>query len=184
MISRLMAVTLLLVAAALPALADDAALPDLTPKGQYLVMTQDDATSTSKCIGDPKTLLCAVETMMACWYRANDAFCRIAMGLDRNPDIAWSQPGPDVIYRIVRREVLTDRKFPWSPRRDLSWRPGGLIMQAGDIRIDITEVNCYEEISLKSCQHHWDSPLAYFVRHQGDRWVVIVWGDPYDPRNY
>jgi hypothetical protein len=42
-------------AAAFPALAGDVPLPPLTPKREYLVMTQEDATSTSNCIGNPVT---------------------------------------------------------------------------------------------------------------------------------
>jgi hypothetical protein len=183
MIPRLLVVAAFLAAAVAPALADDVPLPDLTPKGQYLVMTQDDATSTSNCIGNPETPMCAVETMMACWHRANDAFCRIAMGLDRNPGLAWSRPSPNVIYRIVRREVLTDRKFPWNPRRDPDWRPGGLVMQTGDTRIDVVERKCRHEISSAVCE----PPLftvSYIVRRQSDHWAVIDWGSPYDPRNH
>jgi hypothetical protein len=171
-----------LVAAAIPARADDVPLPELTPKGQYLVMTQDDATSTSKCIGDPKTPLCAVETEMAVQVRGKLDFQRIAMGLEGGPLFDDRKPGSPIIYRVVRREVLSDRRFPWNPKRDLGWRNGGLIMQAGDIRIDIIYVNCYREISLTACEHFWGSPEAYIVRRMGDRWVVITWGDPYDSR--
>jgi hypothetical protein len=165
-----------LAAAALPALADDVPLPELTPKGQYLVMTQDDATSTSKCIGDPKTPMCAVETLMACYQRGDENLCRVS-GLEPQPAL-----GGITIYRVVRREVLTDRHFPWTPVRDPKGRPGEIRMRAGDIRIDIITKHCRNDVSQRVCDVHWTFPEAYIVRQQDDRWKVTDGRPAYDLR--
>lgn len=184
MLARFLSAALVL-SAALPALAEDVPLPPLTPKGEYLVMTQDDATSTSKCIGSPVTPMCAVETMLACWSRAIDDLCRIAMAVGKNPDIGRGKPGPNMIYRVVRREVLNERTFPWPPKRDRSWRPGGLTMRSGDIRIDIIDKSCWDEISSAACDPVWSLvPTAFIVRQQNNRWTVITWGYAYDPRDW
>ena len=193
MVLRLPVVALsigVLLAAAFPARAGDAPaakvpLPPLTPKGVYRVLTQDDATSTSKCIGDPKTPLCAVETMMACWTRGSDDLCRIAMAVEKTPGFGTGGGGPNLIYRVVRSEILTDRKFPWRPARDRSWRLGGLTMHAGDIRIDTIDTDCWKgEISLAACEKAWSPvPRVFIVRRSGDRWVVVTWGEAYDPRD-
>jgi len=183
-----MAMRFLLVAAllpvALPAFAEDVPLPPITPEGQYLVMTQDDATSSSQCIGDPATPMCAVETMLACWHRARDDLCRVAMDVDQDPHFGGKSPGPNIIYRVVRTRTLTDRIFPWSPERDRSWRPGGLTMRAGDVQIDVVEKNCWHEVSAKACEPVWSLvPTAFIIRKNGERWIVITWGFAYDPRD-
>ncbi len=180
MTARLL-IAALIAAAAIPARADDVPLPDLTPKGEYRVMTQDDATSTSKCIGDPKTPLCAVETRIACFMRDNDELCRIAMDLDRNPGFGGFRTA-GTVYRVIRREVLTDHRFPWRPAHDLPWRPGDNNLVVGDIRIDTVEISCYKEVSPAACEHSGPT-ITYIVRRQGDRWAVIDWGRAYDPRH-
>jgi hypothetical protein len=179
MVPRLL-VAAFLSAAALPALADDVPLPDLTPKGQYLVMTQDDATSTSKCIGDPKTPLCAVETVRACYIRGKADLCRIGTGVEGYDQVNGIKLDNE-IYRVKRAEVLSDRRFPWNPKQDPR-RNGDINMQAGDIRIDIADKWCSKEIPPDGCGRNWMFPTAYIVRKVRDHWSVTVWGPAFDPR--
>jgi hypothetical protein len=183
MAPRLLVAAAFLAAAVAPALADDVPLPELTPKGQYLVMTQDDATSTSKCIGDPKTPMCAVETLLACYQRNEPDLCEIATGTKLDPEyrraaFGSAKPEPQLSYLVVRREILTDRRFPWQPGH-LEDRPNEIGMRAGDIRIDILDVTPgresdpgYTDISPR---------VAYIVRRYGDRWAAIDWRPPYKP---
>ena len=173
----------MLIFAALPASAEeDVPLPALTPAGEYRIMTQDDATSTSQCIGDPVTPLCAVETVMACFERANDELCRVGMGLDQNPGMVPEMESYGfLLYRVVRREVVTDRRFPWPPKRDLPWRPGELSVQPGDVRIDVIEKPCSSISSPETCSSTWGNPRTFIVRHEGKRWSVIVWASLSDP---
>ena len=50
-------------------------LPKPDPKGYWRVMTQDDATTTSKCLGSRETPLCAVENFRACNLRKVAELC-------------------------------------------------------------------------------------------------------------
>lgn len=183
MIARFFAAAFLALTVVPAYAADKADLPPLTPKGQFLVMTPDDATSSSKCIGNPITPLCAAETMMAVRVRSKQDYRRIALGLDGGPLFSeLDSAGHTEIYRIIRSEILTDKRFPWPPKRNVQWRHNGLYMQAGDIRIDIISTPCGDEISLSACGHVWFEPSAYIVRRQGDRWIVITAGKPYNLR--
>ena len=181
MIARLF-LTALLLAVALPALAaEDVPLPPITPVDGYFVMTQDDATTSSNCIGDPVTPLCAVETVMACEIRGNDDLCRIGMGLEKNPNLSVGPFAPS-IYWVVRREIVTEQNIPWRPSQ-LDWRPGEASVQAGDVRIDIADKVCEKgEISHTACTTEPDLPpiAAYIIRRQGIRWAVIDWRPPYN----
>ena len=167
----------LLIAAAPPALAaEDVPLPPITPKGEYFVMTRDDTTTSSKCIGDPKTPMCAVETVLACLSRADNELCRIGMGLESVYEMTHGFLHLPTLYRVARREILTDRRFPWKPERDLPWRPGEIGMRPGDVRVDIDSRMCEKgrEISAAACDR--EPRIAYIVRRQGESWAVIDWG--------
>ena len=134
-------------------------------------MTQDDASSSSKCIGNPVTPVCAVETFMACWLRPGPDLCRIA-GVERDRAFDGSSA-----YRIVRQEVLTGQ----SP--DLPFRFDKSDLIAGDVRIDILEERFSEKEPPDSCCHYWNRyPDVYIVRRQDGRWTVIFKGPPVDTR--
>lgn len=183
MVARLLVVTLLL-AAALPAhAAEDVPLPPLTPKGEYLVMTQDNVTSSSKCIGNPVTPMCAVETKLACEQRNDPSLCELATGAPLDPEfrrLGYESRKPEATpmkYRVVHREILTDRRFPWRPRY-LDDRPNEISMRTGDVRIDILDVTP----ERKSLYHDFCdlSPReAYIVRLKRGHWFVTDWDTPY-----
>ncbi|MEG3620301.1 hypothetical protein V5T82_17690, partial [Magnetovibrio sp. PR-2] len=48
-------------------------LADVPPPDELRFISSDSSSST--CIGDPKTPLCAVETIMACFARMDKALC-------------------------------------------------------------------------------------------------------------
>jgi hypothetical protein len=163
--------------------AEDVPLPPLTPKDQYLVLTQDDATSSSKCIGNPATPMCAVETVIACLARRKHDLCQIGMGLHHDPGLGGKGRGNDMIYTVVRSEVLADKNFPWRPARDLPWRPGEINARAGDARIDVVLNECDgEHSSTANCSFSYGE-LSYIVRKENGRWAVIVWDQPYDVKD-
>ena len=65
--------------------ADVLAPPTAKPKpARWRIMTMEDATSTSRCIGDPRTPLCAVETLMACFIRRQVRLCTISEGFQES----------------------------------------------------------------------------------------------------
>jgi hypothetical protein len=185
MAARLLIVALLL-AAALPARAEkDVPLPSLTPNGKHLFLTRESGTTSSKCIGNPVTPMCAVETLMACFVRGDDSLCQTAMGVpaDKVPPMGELSDWPSIVYHVVRAEVLTDKHFPWPPTYNLDWRPGEPSVRPSDIRIDVVRRECFETpIVPRNCEvpvRQTSGPIAYIVRREGSRWAVITWGDAY-----
>jgi len=79
----------------------------------------------------------------------------------------------------MRTEVLTKDTLLKVPEEDPD-RPGEMDMQAGDIRIDILERDCWLDTSPPSCDRSGDT-TAYVVRAKGDRWAVITWGPVDEP---
>lgn len=157
---------LLLVAAPALAQADDPDLPPLDPPGQWRVLTHDDETSTSKCIGDPKTPLCALETTRACSWRALSRLCRM-VEVDRMP----SRPRPAtswLSYRIVSARRLSveappDREKEWP----YDWRPG-------DVLIGTFQRDCYGKLPVeRQCDIGAEErpPIYYRAERKGSRWI-------------
>jgi len=178
MIARLFAIALG-VSIGFPAFADDVPLPEITPKDKPLVMQFDPAKTSSQCVGDPKTPLCAIETMMACWERGDHHLCRIGLNLDHEPRYGGGLPHPEDIYlyRVLKSSILTKKTLPWGPV-DVLERPGLKAPEAGDLRIDIWMVRCTNEISPKGCDNYkYAGKGAYIVRREGDRWTVLQWFD-------
>ncbi|MDK9722141.1 MAG: hypothetical protein OEL53_13270 [Rhodospirillales bacterium] len=149
-----------------PAQADDAARIDLPPidgPDQWHLMTHDDATSTSQCIGDPKTPLCAIETVLACFLRHNDHLCRIGTG---NPDFPEGiksivQPAYTQRYWVAAAEFVTANKPSYAKVRYL--KP-----HVGDIAVRIHDAPCYDQ----KCYKPVGPPAIYLVRRNGDKWMV------------
>jgi hypothetical protein len=75
----------------------------------WRIMTQSDATSASRCIGDPKTPLCAVETYEACLLRHDSHLCRRVRGSEPIyvPELT-PRKGPTEKYRIVSQGSFAD----------------------------------------------------------------------------
>lgn len=161
---RIAAVLLLpVVAQAQPA---DPDLPSLDPPGVWRALTLDDETSTSKCIGDPKTPLCALETTRACFWRALSRLCR-KVEVDRMS----SRPRPEgswLSYRIVSARRLTaeappDREKEWP----YEWRPG-------DILIGTFQRDCYGDFPVeKLCSIGAEErpPIYYRAERKGAYWI-------------
>ncbi|MFA6020956.1 MAG: hypothetical protein WC722_11900 [Rhodospirillales bacterium] len=156
-----------------PAQADDAAQIDLPPidgPDQWHLMTHDDATSTSQCIGDPKTPLCAIETVLACFLRAKVEFCRVGSGDPKYPQRISTeiQPAESRRYWVAGAEFVTEKnKASFKKVRYL--KP-----QIGDIAIQIHEAPCYDQ----KCYKPVGPPAIYLVRRNGDKWMAADWATP------
>jgi hypothetical protein len=166
--------------------AADADLPAIDPPGHWRLMTQDPDTTSSKCVGDPKTPLCAVETIRACFIRRDDNLCRVGMGLDHPPGVikSFKTPWAYEWYRIVDVKQLgekdlrvtdTDPKYTDDPEYSpWAWR-------TGDVKIAAFIINCsqyIDEIKPARCQKHPLPPTTYIVRKEGTRWRVVDWDTP------
>ncbi len=154
-------------------------------------MTLDDATSTSDCIGEPRTPLCAVETMEACTGRNIKALCDIVETdlpfLGRlTPVTPDSYVGISVFkYEILKLETLAD-----SDVRSLTDRLGEGPWRAGDVAVTLWWTVCRPQDACivesrddprraygEGCPavRCLREPLARtsVVRRKGDRWVIV-----------
>jgi hypothetical protein len=179
----ILAASILLGASALPALAADPDLPRIDPPGHWRLMTQDPSTTTSKCVGDTSTPLCAVETIRACFVRVDDKLCQIGMGLDQPPGkVSYKVKGLYERYRIVSAKRVREKDLRISdtdPRYvdDPDYAPWA--WKVGDLKIGIVGIECWEYVDKSwrgGCERGHLPPIIYVVRKTVDHWRVVDWG--------
>ncbi|MEO5338747.1 MAG: hypothetical protein H7841_17975 [Magnetospirillum sp. WYHS-4] len=169
-------VPILAVLLAVPAWAGgpDPDLPAVSPKGKWRVLTPDDATSTSRCIGRPETPLCAAETIVACFERTDKELCRIGMG--RAPGQEYYDfglkggSGWKVYYQVVSAVRLAETDIPPKLRHPDEWR-----VVPGDIRIVIRKRRCWiAKDGREKCETGPLTQIHYFLRPvPGGMWRMV-----------
>lgn len=135
-----------------------AQLPSADPAGQYRLIGRADG-SDSRCIGRPESPLCAVETLLACFARRDEALCRQV----------WQPPRPDL-------PLFTSRTPPgywWSYRVAAAES-----VAAGEVVIAIAGRSCGPLSLAPDCLTTPAPPTSYRVRRMGDGWQVVDWGSP------
>lgn len=145
-------------------------LPPIDPPDHWHDLTYDDATSTSKCIGDPETPLCAVETVLACFMRAKVELCRIGSGDKNYPAMITTETQPALAQRywVADVDIVTVKnKSSFAKVRYL--KP-----KIDDIAIKIHKVDCY----FGKCPKPVGPPAIYLVRKNGDKWMAADWATP------
>jgi len=166
-----LAFLLLLSAAPFAAAAEDMPeLPPLAQPGQWSYVTQDDHSSSSQCIGQPGTPLCAVETLLACFQRDRQDLCRMVDdGTDQYAQIfsAPSDPAKYLAYRVLGATKVdgeTPRVGQASHAKD------------GDVLLTVDQ----REGQLGRYARATGAPAQDFLlRRQSDgSWKIIGWGDP------
>jgi len=172
-----LAVTATLLALTTTALANGGE-PRPEPPGVMRLMTFDNATSTSDCIGNPVTPLCAAETRQACYLRHDTDLCAVVgedvtfhydVSLENRRD-AYAH------YKIIEIEELTDANIPAGMRRlsvhrsdpDVLWRPG-------DVKVLLQWQFCDLQLG---CGFWSLVPKTYLVRPAGDGWRVVTVDTP------
>jgi hypothetical protein len=125
----------------------------------WRLIGQDPTATTSECIGRPETPLCAVETLLACFQRANQTLCRMVDdGADQYAEVFSDPPDPEkyLAYRIV----------------------GPLTRTESDAKLLI------EQQEIPTGQPVGTAPVQtslFRLRRQADgSWKVTGWGDPSD----
>lgn len=144
----------------------------------------EDATST--CIGEPVSVLCAVETYMAAFVRRDDHLLEVAQGPFSKGAYfkgALSEPPSRerfVIYRVYHVEPAG----PFEQWRAAKWWRADRVGHGtpkwgeGDFLVDILEMECHSKTG-KYCNSRL-IPVTYAVRQMPMRhWVVV---DVYVPR--
>ena len=106
----------------------------LSAAGELRVMTNDDVTSASTCIGKPVTPLCAAETVAACLVGLHKSFCD-AVDYEYKDLDRWvaSDYARLWIYRyeFVQSKRLEDGDILRSARRPnrASWQSGDIALR-------------------------------------------------------
>ena len=142
------------------------------PMGVLRVM-QVVGASTSRCIGQLVTALCAVETFTACRLRHDDDLCELAWG---EPSARRGLKSPPFESEIALYRVLSVHKVE-APGYDPGWRPEPPL-EAGDIILGVLHMSCLSP--AESGCSSYVRPVSYAVRRFGpERWLII---DSYLPR--
>jgi len=156
---------------ALPAVAQELPeLPPLAQPGQWLYVTQDDTSSSSRCIGRPGTAMCAVETLLACFQRDRQDLCRMVDdGTDQYAQIfsTPADPGKYLAYRVLearRINAATARTGQAAHAQD------------GDVLLTIDQ----REGQFGRYAKATGAPANDFLlrRQPEGNWKIVSWGDP------
>ncbi|MCP5370762.1 MAG: hypothetical protein H6907_03440 [Hyphomicrobiales bacterium] len=170
------------------------AIPRAVSVGEIRILTYDKETSTSDCIGDPRTPICGVETVEACRDWSDKDLCDIAefdfsalRGLAPGPlgsltvhhlhiladQILGDADIPDWARHLARDRNQLPSEYPaWLKRRlTQDWRPG-------DARVTIKWLYCGPE---DACI---DETIGHPTRRLGEGCPAerCVWDDT--PKTY
>lgn len=144
----------------------DLPLPD--PPGVWRKLTHDDATTDSRCIGNPKTPLCAIETYIACFLRREPDYCDIVgAGVRPLPQVGKALHQHEE-YRIVyaRRPSTLDPLDP-TTEGTARWQPGDVLvgfMRRACFKRERRPDNCTLDVES-------DPLFVYILRKEGKDWV-------------
>jgi hypothetical protein len=143
-----------------PVRAADGGRPPVDSPGQWRRLGRDDAESTSRCIGRPRTPLCAVETLLACFQRGQIELCRM---VDDEAD--------------QYAEVFTS---PADPARRLFYRIVGTRPADGDAAGDVLISLDQRDGTTESPAQDAPAAISNFrLRAQQDgSWKIVGWGEP------
>ena len=187
MFFALRAVAAALLLTALPVMAEQLGpeLPKPDPKGHWRVITQDDAATTSKCIGTLSTPLCAMETYMASIVRHSSADYNLSAlllpgeGGSGYLDKPLSRNSPpketSMKYRILSASILKPTDIP-PPFLPCPVSPDSLChylvsaWQPGDVRIIVTAYK-YWSHSHRKVNRAFDGAV---LRNVGGAWKVVL----------
>jgi hypothetical protein len=160
--------TLLLLFLALTACGSGANLFSPSRSEQWDILTQDDAQSTSRCIGRPETPLCAVETLLACFQRGKMELCRMVDdGTDQYAEVFATPPDRRkfLAYRVLATRSLTSASLP----------NGHSIARAGDVLLSL---NQRESMANHDTDTSEGPTQDFLLRRQDDgRWKIVAWGE-------
>lgn len=168
-------VIMLLGASSLQAQVIDDLLADVPSPDEWRFISSGD--STSKCIGDPKTPLCAVETVIACFARMDINLCR---RVGQKGKIYLGEDVRKVHYKIINARVLTEKDMKADflknfPKHPYWWKPGF-------VKFTVSEPNDGKTCSTKNCSFDHTISLgneccyfSYIASPIGKEWHVISW---------
>ena len=156
------------------------------PEGVWRIITQDDKTGTSDCIGEPVSPVCAIDTIRACGVRHKHELCLIAWGdnpAKKQDDFFYTKPTPGryTKYRIVSVRQAKPKDAGKLPMPNpTQWRKITKI-QEGDILISMQRASCYfldnafTPSPNDSCDvfEPLNMPSIFVLRKVYKAWVVV-----------
>ncbi len=172
------------------------ALAQSVPGTKLPLMGFSNATSTSTCIGNPVTPLCAVETFEACLFRAEWPLCA-EVGFEPG-DMCQFGPGDYNKLFYHPYEVIGQKavraKFAPMPRDgepSITWLPGDMAVRlwwqyCPPIEKCVVETQVHPTKKFgEGCRTFefcgkFPAPYTYVVRRIGHRWVLVNNYDEFD----
>lgn len=149
--------------------------------------------STSQCIGDPKTPLCAAETYSACKFSGREELCS-AVGVDYETEFALLKLTGAygrlfiLFYKLMDQFTLTQKDIPakYPKFGGRLWQPGDVALrfawqtcqpnklcleEADDPNNMIAPISCR---TLDTCTEFPAFEVFQVVRNVGDHWILIA----------
>jgi hypothetical protein len=154
-------------ALSMPAQAADPDVPKRDPKGFYRYLTQEADSTTSTCIGNPVTPLCAVETVLACFVRSDSDLCRKANWPGSEEyDFSGGKISPfdDTRYFVQFAKMLSDK----SARK---YSIGGITPKPGDVVISVKKARR----APGDWSDPYPQPTVYLLRRYEGEWRAVTW---------
>ncbi|MBI3707151.1 MAG: hypothetical protein HY246_05670 [Proteobacteria bacterium] len=172
----LMAVVALCLAAAAEGAEKRASvIPRPDPPDHWRILTLDEATSTSECIGRLITPLCTVETVMACLFQRRVPPCLAVFGNPWGSEEDHNRLRSKKLLdgRYLKYQVVEVRPFRLSdvPDHDRKSRKS---IRRGDLMIRIQNIICIKEVCLDEGSDV-EPPIKYCVRREGAGWKYCGW---------
>lgn len=137
---------------------------------QWNYITDSQELTTSRCIGVPKSPLCAMETLLACFQRNDFQLCRMVDDKADEYAEVFISPAPReryLAYRLVQGVIFEGP----APEEDP-------VIQTGDVMLVVDQ----RDGALGASAPPTNAPDQRFIlRQQKDkRWKVVNWGGPDD----
>ena len=131
----------------------------------------DDALTTARCVGDPRTPVCAVETVFACLVRRGD-LCRKVIETPEDAE-TYARQRPH-FYDIVWYRVIKAWRVPPPEDWALKGYPVGPYKpRRGDRHVVIHRMKC--RIDFPRCNLDRPETMRFLLRHVGQEWKAIGW---------
>lgn len=159
---------LTLIAAPSIAQASDPILPPPDPPGLWRKLTHDEATTTSTCIGNPVTPLCAVETYWACFLHRRPELCDMVAAGVRPLEVVPKVPDLWEEYRVLYARQPSPRD-PVDPATEGNMKP-----QPGDVVIGLLRRSCLgppDDETSCTLNVETQPPHVHMLRKQGKFWI-------------
>ncbi len=152
-------------------------LADVPPPDELRFISMEDA--TSQCIGNPKTPLCAVETLLACFTRVDPSLCQM---------VGVTNKYLKRFKKITKYKVLTARELTAEEiereNATIKYEDSPEFWSLGFVEIVITQPDGEDgTCSLRDCKFV-DSPppvgdecckYTYIIKPIGNEWRPISW---------